>query len=157
MHIEMPMVEKIKNRLFRNPDVIIGGTDPYLRRWHLTERRPERWKVYLHNILRDDDDRALHDHPSCSISIILRGGYIEHFPDCVKRRYPGMVIFRRAEQPHRLELHRDKNGKSIPAWTIFIFGPKVREWGFHCRDRWVHWRDFTAPGDSSRVGKGCGE
>lgn len=48
----------------RDPDFCIGGSEnPYIRRWWLTERIPEKWRVYLHNILRDDDDRALHERP----------------------------------------------------------------------------------------------
>jgi hypothetical protein len=47
----------------RRPDFIIGGADnPYLLRWWIIPRN--RWcNVYLHKILRDDDPRALHDHP----------------------------------------------------------------------------------------------
>jgi hypothetical protein len=33
----------------------------------------------------------------------------------------------------------------------------VREWGFHCPRRWVHWRQFTAGPNGETVGKGCGE
>lgn len=143
--------------VLREPDFYIGGKqNPYMKRWWITERLPEKWKIYLHNILRDDDDRALHDHPARSISIILKGGYIEHLPGGVKkRRYPGMVIFRKAEQPHRLELRRDANGNVITAWTIFIFGPKVREWGFYCPQGWRHYRDFVSPVDSGNIGPGC--
>ena len=148
----------------RKPDFVIGDPNaPYLRRWWLTNRKRdmEKCKIYLHHILRDDDDRAFHDHPSRSCSIILRGGYVEHLPNGVKKnRYAGHVIFRKAEQPHRLELHRDKNGQPIPAWTIFIFGPKIREWGFLCPNGWRHWREFTgvpegqeAKGDER--GRGC--
>lgn len=153
----MIRARKIFSPLHRQPDFYIGGREnPYMRRWWLTERDPKKWRIYLHHIMRDDDDRALHDHPSCSISIILRAGYIEHLPGGVrKRRYPGMVIFRRADHAHRLDLRRDRNGDVIAAWTLFIFGPKVREWGFHCPRGWRHWRDFVAETDSGNVGKGC--
>src|SRR3546814_8204117 len=42
----------------RKPDITIGGEDnPYLRRWYIIPRN--RWfNVYLHEFLRDDDDRA---------------------------------------------------------------------------------------------------
>lgn len=61
----------------REPDFIVGGHDnPYLERWWLIPRNP-LFNMYLHRFLRDDDDRALHDHPWPWCSILLRGEYIE--------------------------------------------------------------------------------
>jgi hypothetical protein len=45
--------------------------------------------------------------------------------------------------------------KPAPCWTVFITGPIVREWGFHCPKGWVHWREFTDARDSGSIGKGC--
>jgi hypothetical protein len=63
--------------LARAPDVIIGGHDnPYLLRWFIIPRNPI-FNIYLHQFLRSDDDRALHDHPWPWCSILLRGSYAE--------------------------------------------------------------------------------
>lgn len=156
---------RLRRFFHREPDFIIGGKeDPYLLRWWIIPRN-RFFNIYLHKFLRDDDDRALHDHPWVSLSIILRGGYIEHLPNgVIKRRQAGQLVFRRAKQAHRIELYREGvnscwirgNYKDTrPAWTIFITGPRIRQWGFHCPQGWRHWKDFTAPGDSSRVGRGC--
>ena len=60
------------------PHFIVGGVkQPYLKRWYIIPRNTF-FNIYLHQFLRDDDDRALHDHPSDNLSIILRGSYIEH-------------------------------------------------------------------------------
>jgi hypothetical protein len=143
----------------REPDCVIGPPDaPYLRRWWLIPRN--RWfNVYLHQILRDDDDRALHDHPWWNVSILLSGGYLEWRShawsmgiDVVWRR-AGSVVFRRAKTAHRLTLGYDK----VPCWSLFITGPVVREWGFHCPKGWVHWRKFVKPNNPGEVGQGCGE
>lgn len=152
----------------RPPDFIIGEKDnPYLLRWYVIPRNP--WfNIYLHQFLRDDDDRALHDHPWPSMSIILAGGYIEYTPNSPESEWvasywkPGQIVFRKATHAHRIELYRRRPYKgydlmSIPAWTLFITGPKIREWGFHCPKGWVHWEEFTAPGDYGKVGRGCGE
>lgn len=155
------------------PFNIGGDADPYLQRWYVLPRN--RWFcIYLHRMLRDDDDRALHDHPGANISLVLRGGYWEWLfnraPESGKplpfltrrRRRPGQIIFRRAALPHRLELPRDKFcGKALCSWSLFIVLPKLREWGFWCPNgsadaRWVHWRDFTAGPNGQLVGKGCG-
>ena len=142
--------------MFRKPDMVIGERDrPYLNRWWLIPRT--RWfNVYLHTIHRDDDDRALHDHPWWNLSILLAGSYVEHTINAGgvhvrKLREAGDLVFRRARAAHRLEIARG------PCWTLFITGPKLRSWGFHCPNGWVPWREFTDPTDSGRIGRGCGE
>lgn len=135
----------------RQPDFVIGEDDPYLQRWHLIPRNPF-FNIYLHQILRDDDDRALHDHPWDSCSIVLRGGYSEVTESGVKRWEKGSVIFRKAEALHRLAVGR------VPALTLFITLWKRREWGFMCPGKgWVHWEEFVDPGNHGEIGKGCGE
>jgi hypothetical protein len=136
----------------RPPDFVIGGLEnPYLLRWWLIPRN--RWfNVYLHQMLRDDDPRALHDHPWVNVSIVLKGGYWEHRKDqWPVWRGPGAVVLRRAIVAHRLTLAPGAG----PSWSLFLTGPNVREWGFHCPKGWRHWKDFCAPGDSGRVGRGC--
>lgn len=140
-------------KLFRRPpDFIIGPhSNPYLRRWWVIPRN-KRANIYLHEILHSDDDRALHDHPWFNISIILRGEYWEHTPEGVFYRRAGSIVFRRAGASHRLEV---RDGR--PCWTLFLTGPVVREWGFHCPKGWRHWRDFVDERDTGAVGRGCGE
>lgn len=157
------MLEFIVSRFRRPPDFIVGGAiSPYLMRWWLIPRN--RWfNVYLHKFVRDDEDRALHDHPWPSLSIVLAGGYydIHEGPDksLVRRWYgPGSIVIRKATSAHRVELatswHPDRNSP-IEAWTLFITGPTVREWGFHCPQGWRHWREFVDNRDEGAIGKGC--
>lgn len=142
--------------LRREPDFVIspkGPEFPYLRRWYLIPRN--RWlNLYLHHFLRSDDDRALHDHPWASCSIILFGSYLEITPQGKHIRNQGDITFRRASSPHRVELFGDPDGE-LPAWTLFITGPKVREWGFHCPQGWRHWKVFTAGPKGEHIGRGC--
>lgn len=152
--------------LRRPPDFIVGGQDnPYLLRWWLIPRNPVL-NVYLHRFLRDDDDSALHDHPWAWCSVLLNGSYIEHTIEAggIHRRQlreaPSIKVSgpRRA---HRVELLRPAGftlnaPDRLACWTLFITGPRMREWGFHCPERgWVHWRDFTSPADSGQIGRGC--
>lgn len=134
----------------RGPDFVIG--EPvYLRRWWIVPRN-EMQNVYLHHGLRDDDDRALHDHPWPNQSLLIRGSYREITPHGIFVREPGSLITRAATDAHRLEL---VDGE--PFVSLFFTGPKVRDWGFHCPNGWVHWRDFTAGDNGELVGRGCGE
>jgi len=162
------MMRKTLHGLFhRKPDFIVGAKDdPYLLRWHIIPRN-RFFNIYLHQFLRDDDDRALHDHPWGSVSIILKGEYMEHLADGSQRWADcGTIRFRRAKTAHRISLRWDftkevmrEGGAQFarkPAWTLFITGRRVREWGFHCPQGWRHWRDFTNAADGgATIGRGC--
>lgn len=136
----------------RECDFPIGGREnPYLERWWIIPRN-EQQNVYLHRILRDDDDRALHDHPWENISYVIAGTYREITPDGTFIRQPGDIVRRQATDMHRLELIDGE-----PCVSLFFTGPKVRDWGFDCPKGWVHWQDFTAGDNGELVGNGCGE
>ncbi len=140
------------NLLKRRPDRYIGGElNPYMRRWYLWPRN--RWaNNYLNHIMRSDDDRALHNHPWCSVSIILSGGYREWTPEGSEVFTAGDVIFRGANYRHRIDLIHGR-----PAWTLFLTGPKVQNWGFFCPKCFVPWQQFVNPDNSDLTGAGCGE
>lgn len=144
------MLAWARARMQRTPDYVIGDPDrPYMRRWWIVPRN-EGCNVYLHEILRSDDDRALHDHPWENTSMLLGGSYIEHTPEGSFLREAGSVVHRQATDAHRLEVL--DGGRAI---SLFMTGPKLREWGFHCPRGWVHWRDFTAGENGEIVGRGC--
>lgn len=140
----------------RGPDFVIGGADrPYLLRWWLIPRNPIL-NVYLHCFKRSDDDRALHDHPWASCSVLLRGQYVEHTIAAggIQRRQllqAGQIRIRWSGRfAHRIEL------VDGDCWTVFITGPRYRAWGFHCPEQgWIPWQRFTATDDRGAVGKGC--
>lgn len=139
----------------RNPHFIVGSPhDPYMERWWLIPRN--KWfNVYLHHFLQSDDNRALHDHSYWNMSFILRGAYLEHMskgkhPYIPRYRGRFAIVFRRPTTAHRIEL------KWGPVWTLFITGPRVREWGFHCPQGWRHWKEFTKAGSPGETGPGCG-
>ena len=130
----------------RAPDFVIG--ERYLVRWWVIPRN-RFFNVYLHRIARDDDDRALHDHPWWNLSILLRGSYREITPAGELVRRAGQLVLRRADASHRLEV------VSGPVWTLFVTGPVVREWGFHCPNGWRAWTEFVDARDAGTVGRGC--
>lgn len=155
------------------PDQIIG--EDYMERWYLLPRYPGRLRLYLHKISRSDDDRALHDHPGNNFSLLLKGRYVEQLPGdfgedgllhpyqvengtCEPCQYyyrflgAGSFQYRKAHHAHRLII------TDGPVWSIFYMGKKRREWGFHCKNGWRHWKIFTDyynTGNSTSVGIGC--
>ena len=141
----------------REPDVIIGTPeDPYLMRWFIIPRNPF-FNLYLHNFMRSDDARALHDHPWANASLLLLGSYTEHTTAAdgshlrMLRHAADIVIRPRATYAHRIELTHGT------CWTVFATGPNVREWGFHCPQGWVRWVNYVDPKNPGLPGPGCGE
>lgn len=171
---EMPTTSFVENHGYpaRVGTPVFSGT--YMERWWVIPRVPKRINIYLHRILRSDDDRALHDHPGWSISIVLAGGYFEVMPvDPAKPlgdtitywRPPGFMRFRKAQASHRLVLPAIGGEVTGPSnlqesWSLFIMGPAKRVWGFWCPSGWRPWQEFTgveAGGSKYLRGPGCGE
>lgn len=132
----------------RPPDQRIGGlsdqdASPYMERWILLPKN-RFLNIYIHNFLRSDDDRALHDHPWPSLSFLLLGSYREHSivaGGCHHQveYHEGEMRYRPARFAHRMAIIDDKSC----CYTLFIIGPHIREWGFHCPSRgWLHWTKF---------------
>jgi hypothetical protein len=132
------------------PNKTIGSN--YLERWHLIPKN-RYFNVWLHKTSGSDSNRACHDHPWDSVSFLLKGELIEVTPDkeiaFIKdlQPYPENLkmskvpwlkpVYRPAQYAHRLVVPEG------PVWTLFVTGPRKREWGFlywlpnRCKYGWV--------------------
>ena len=101
----------------------------HFRRWRLIETR---WfNIYIHQILRADEDKDMHDHPWSFWSIILKGGYIEFTKDGSIRRTFLDCAYRKYNFPHKI-------GVVIwPTWSFVITGPRKPNWGYHTKSGWI--------------------
>lgn len=127
----MSLLRNILSR-FDRFDITNAAGSVFMRRYKLLKTR---WgNVYLHEILRSDEDNCLHDHPWSFVTLILAGGYREQMPHGTFWRRPGALLVRPATTAHRVEVDR-------PAWSLVCVSPKWRPWGFFT----VHgWRQFFA-------------
>jgi len=145
------MINKLLRKLVdkvtrRPPDQVIGGTRrPYLLRWCLIPKN-RFFNVYIHVFFRSDDDRALHDHPWFWFSYLIQGSYAERTKKKCKVKREGSFRVRSPWTAHRIILMGDVEGKLIPVTTLFITGPRIRKWGFHCEEGWVHEDEYFKQG-----------
>ena len=122
--------------------------EPYLERYYLflKDRDHFPFNVILHKYLKGDPD-DVHDHPWPYATLILKGGYYEWLPQfdskgnkiaemCVWRG-PGSFRVCRANSYHRIELD-----PSVTAWTLFMPGPKKRDWGFLVNNKWIQHEQY---------------
>jgi len=115
---------------------------PYVVRWRI---ETPWWSVRLHHWLAPDDARSRHDHPWSFVTFVLRGGYTDagECPlTCLNRLAPRCVVHdehlrapavRYRDASHKHTVFPDEGG----AWTIIVTGPKVRQWGFWVKDKFV--------------------
>lgn len=102
--------------------IILGGDG---------EARAPGWRgrcacnLFLHRIDQGDAGIDEHNHPyGWSVSAILWHGYDEQRDGKRRRLYPGMLNVIFANTYHRIDLRNN-----LPAWTLFLTGPKVQTWG----------------------------
>ena len=122
--------------------------EPYLERYYvfLKDRRWFPFNVFVHKFLQSDPGHP-HDHPWAFCTIILRGGYWEWRPvlnnmgrpmgERVQWKGAGSIRFGHARDYHRVELE-----PGVTPWTLFIPGPKFREWGFLVGNKWVQHDEY---------------
>lgn len=143
------MFLKLLERIGRKRIVLDRTSDePYLERYYLflKERDSFPFNIFLHKFLKSDPD-DVHDHPWPYFTIILKGGYWEWVPqfdgqgkktgEIAHWRGPGSFRWCSAESYHRIEL--DPN---VTAWTLFMPGPKQRDWGFLVKNKWIQWEQY---------------
>lgn len=124
------------------PFIVIDSEEngPYMVRYKLF--RCPWFKIFLHHILRSDEDPELHDHPWNFVSLILWSGYDEVVPvggstiiHRIRKVRGGDMIRHRAADAHRLILDR-------PAWTLVAVTGKKRHWGFWTDEGWMPYEKF---------------
>lgn len=96
------------------------------------------FSIRVHHILREDDDRHLHDHPWNARTFILRGWYEEVRED-------GRLIRRDAGDTARIafgEFHAIREVSPGGVWTLFVTTRYRGTWGFKVNGYKVPWREY---------------
>lgn len=102
------------------------GDERYMERYFIYQDKD--YRVMVHRFMHDDDDLGPHDHPwPYGISVLLAGSYGEVYvtnpatrQESINHRGPGTLGLLNNSDLHRVTLPRDKQGKSIDCWTLFI-------------------------------------
>lgn len=121
------------------PDIKEPEKD-YLVRWKLIST--PWFGIYLHKVLLPDRDRMMHDHPWKFKSLILKGGYIEHWRFW-SDRFTGAVHavnkykFGSVNSIGLYDFHSIKELLRVPTWTLVFVGRRQKDWGYDTPDGWV--------------------
>jgi hypothetical protein len=94
--------------------------------------------LYLHQILKSDEDLDKHDHPWDFESVILSGAYDEfstyppNFDEVYYNKYyAGDTIKHKAEDAHKIRL------RSKEVWTLVWVSGRERDWGYQTPMGWI--------------------
>jgi hypothetical protein len=98
---------------------------PYLYRWSFIFFG---WSIRIHHWIKSDDKRFFHDHPGDLISFVIKGRYANVTPKGRVEVKAPFIWKSKAEDRHYLEIPKEG------AWTILLFWPKRRNWGFWITD-----------------------
>ncbi len=135
------MIYNLIRKLFLVKEIISIFGNVHFRRYRLLQT--PWFAIYIHQILRSDEDLDMHDHPWNFTSVILSGSYeesvtypphhesVEHY-----RYYQGDVVEHNGEEAHRLRL------MSKEVWTLVIVSGRQREWGYQTKAGWVGHKEY---------------
>ncbi len=150
MHLFQSLLKTLTKNNRRREILDEETQSTYLERYYLLwgdttgEHNRPQWaliNVFLHHICRSDKELELHDHPWWNCSLVLAGGYWEHTPEGKFWRGRGSIVWRSPQSLHRLELDPEKSGSET--WTLFLVGPRVRDWGFVSESgKWTQWENY---------------
>lgn len=114
----------------------------YFRRYRLLQT--PWFGIYVHQILKSDQERHPHDHPFSYSSLILSGAYHEdvwYSPDFKKRLsqsyYQGDVVEHSKLDFHKISLLTKE------VWTLVFASGRTRTWGYLLKDgSWIDHKEY---------------
>jgi hypothetical protein len=145
-------------KLFLVKEIVSKDGELHFRRYRLFST--SRGSIYLHHILKSDEDAHLHDHPWHFTSFILKGSYQEQCTLHPTHRYTYTSVYsaKPAEighKPRRHILHHAQDAHSLtlltPAvWTLVFTWGRPRLWGYQTSQGWI---DFETYRQLKRTGQ----
>ena len=100
----------------------------HFRRWRIVETPILR--IYIHHILKADEDLHAHSHPWSFFSLVLNGGYWENIVGARIHRLPGSVVHRHANDFHKVDAIDATVAPQQGCWTLVVAYGRRQEWGY---------------------------
>jgi hypothetical protein len=139
---------KLMRRLFLVKEIVSKEGVVHFRRYRLLST--PWFNIYIHNILKSDEDAHPHDHPWGFIALMFWGSYLEEWLGAYEDyrywagtelrqdvRSIGSLYYHQAKDFHKITL------RSPSVWTlVFASGRKRPGWGYQTRQGWIHFKDY---------------
>lgn len=135
----MSLINKVIRKLLLVKEIVSLEGEVHFRRYRLIST--PWFNLYVHNILKSDEDKYPHDHPWDFKSLILSGSYQETMTLSPNVKYgddtytvtnePGMLVEHKAEDTHQLTLLTPE------VWTLVLTTGRWRLWGYQTPKGWI--------------------
>lgn len=144
------MFSKLIKTLFLVKEIVSKEGELHFRRYRLLST--PWFNIYIHQILKSDEDAHFHDHPWNFHSYLLKGSYLEQasYPGDWSEKFSytyfaGDWVHHDAVDAHSLTLMTDQ------VWTLVFTSGRERVWGYRMNDG--SWTDFKTYRKMKNEGK----
>lgn len=137
----MNFLRNVFRKLFLVMEIVSKEGVVHFRRYRILSL--PFFNIYIHHILKSDQDRHMHDHPWNFRSFLLKGSYREEV------RYPprflvlhsywhqaGDVIKHDRRDVHHIDL------VTPSVWSLVITTGKEHDWGYHTSQGWIQHEEY---------------
>jgi hypothetical protein len=143
-------MNKLIRKLFLVKEIISKEGVIHFRRYRLLST--PWFNLYIHNILKSDEDRDFHDHPWSFKSLLLKGSYQEnytqepsHFAVHFRKYESGDLVIHPATDAHSLHLLTPE------VWTLVLTSGRERVWGYQTRKGWIDFKTYRQMKNEGRL------
>jgi hypothetical protein len=137
----MSLLFRLIRKLFLVKEIISKYGNVHFRRYRLIQT--PWFALYIHQILKSDEDADMHDHPWSFQSLILSGSYKEsckfapNFDSVIHSVFNvGDVIKHEAEDAHRITIQTPE------VWTLVFTSGRTRYWGYQTPSGWIGHKEY---------------
>ena len=121
---------RIFHKLFLIKEITSKTGEVHFKRWRLLQT--PWFGIYIHHILKSDEDKHAHSHPWNFTGLILKGGYTEMvYKSCFAYEEYDRECWswysHKAEEFHKIELWE-------PVWTLVFVGKRQPTWHYLTED-----------------------
>lgn len=134
------MLMRLIRWLLLTKEIVSKTGELHFRRWRLLQT--PLFGLYVHNILKSDEDKDPHDHPWWFVTLVLAGGYFEDrvsiYGDAKSHHVHDRwsVASCRTTEFHKIRLMG-------PTWTLVLTGPRIHDlWGYLTPLGWVDHKTY---------------
>jgi hypothetical protein len=109
--------------------------------------------IYIHQILKSDEEAHFHDHPWNFYSFILKGGYKElssYAVDGWKNVHTNYYLRHSLVHHKRNDAHKLTLMASC-VWTLVLTYSKHKTWGYQTEAGWIDFKSYRGLKDEGKL------